>query len=133
DIEMLLRKISKYLPSVTYLSLLGNKACPNQLSDITNDEEDYQRYRYYVLYHLPKLKFLDSSKVLESERFEAKHRGQLMRVVKPRPTRYNEEYLITPIPSPYSPLPRVVRNPHDHKGVYSKCKYKYSGKHSEGN
>ncbi|GJQ81650.1 hypothetical protein Trydic_g8528 [Trypoxylus dichotomus] len=133
DIELLLKKIFKNLPTVTYLSLLGNKACPNQLSDISNDEEDYQRYRYYVLYHLPKLKFLDSTRVLESERVEAKRRGQLMKVVRPKPGVHTGDYLITPIPSPYSPLPRVVRNPHEHKGIYGKCKYKYSGKHSEGN
>ncbi|KAI4460185.1 leucine-rich melanocyte differentiation-associated protein [Holotrichia oblita] len=117
DIELLLKKISRNLPSVTYLSLLGNKACPNQLSDIENDDEDYQRYRYYVLYHLPKLKFLDSSKVTELERFEAKSRGQLMKIVKPKPGVNPEEYLITQLPSPYSPLPRVMRNPHDHKGI----------------
>ncbi|KAK9685473.1 hypothetical protein QE152_g38015 [Popillia japonica] len=133
DVEILLKKISRNLPSVTYLSLLGNKACPNELSDLQNDDEDYQRYRYYVLYHLPKLKFLDSRKVGESERTEAKSRGQLMKIVRPKPGINSEEYIIAPLPSPYGPLPRVMRNPHDHKGVYAKCKYRYSGKHSEGN
>jgi Leucine-rich repeat (LRR) protein len=45
DIESLIVKIRHNLPSLTYLSLLGNKACPNQLSNIDNDDEDYQRYR----------------------------------------------------------------------------------------
>lgn len=45
DIEGLVTKIRHNLPALTYLSLLGNKACPNQLSDLQNDDEDYERYR----------------------------------------------------------------------------------------
>lgn len=47
--------------SCSFLSLLGNAACPNEL--VSKEEEDYRRYRYLVLYHLPQLKFLDSSPV----------------------------------------------------------------------
>lgn len=32
-------------PSLEYLSLLGNEACPNQLVSPDKDEDDYQRYR----------------------------------------------------------------------------------------
>lgn len=32
-------------PSLRYLSLLGNEACPNQLVSPDKDEDDYQRYR----------------------------------------------------------------------------------------
>lgn len=32
-------------PSLQYLSLLGNEACPNQLVSPDKDEDDYQRYR----------------------------------------------------------------------------------------
>ena len=32
-------------PLINYLSLLGNEACPNQLSSFEKDEEDYNRYR----------------------------------------------------------------------------------------
>jgi hypothetical protein len=45
NLELLLTKIAQNLPSLHYLSLLGNAACPNQLSDADKDEEDYQRYR----------------------------------------------------------------------------------------
>lgn len=45
NLEMLLKQIKNNLPALTYLSLLGNHACPNQLSNSENDEEDYQRYR----------------------------------------------------------------------------------------
>ena len=37
--------------------------------------------RYYVIYRLPKLKFLDSTAVQEIERKEARRAGAFMRVV----------------------------------------------------
>lgn len=132
DIELLITKILHNLPVLTYLSLLGNKACPNQLSDIDKDEEDYQRYRYYVLHHLPRLQFLDSTKVKESERIEAKLRGQYMKIIRPKHINLN----ITgdnSILRPFTPLPKSVRKPEDHRGAYERCKYRYSGKNSEGN
>jgi len=132
DIELLITKIIHNLPTLTYLSLLGNKACPNQLSDLDKDEEDYQRYRYYVLHHLPKLQFLDSSRVKESERIEAKLRGQYMKVIRPKQMSFSEDDP-SPILRSLTPLPRHVRKPEDHRGAYEKCKYRYSGKHSEGN
>jgi len=132
DVEDLVVKISDNLPAVTFLSLLGNKACPNQLSDLENDDEDYQRYRYFVLHHIPNLEFLDSTRVKNGERAEAKRRGQFMKIVRPSRTDAadGEE---TSTPPNYTPLPRTVRSPNDHKGAYAKCRYKYSGKHSEGN
>lgn len=33
------------MPSLQYLSLLGNIACPNELVCKEKDEDDYQRYR----------------------------------------------------------------------------------------
>lgn len=33
------------MPSLQYLSLLGNMACPNELVCKEKDEDDYQRYR----------------------------------------------------------------------------------------
>ncbi|XP_031337729.1 leucine-rich melanocyte differentiation-associated protein isoform X1 [Photinus pyralis] len=131
DIELLITKIIHNLPTLTYLSLLGNKACPNQLSDIDKDEEDYQRYRYYVLHRLPALQFLDSTKVKDSERLEAKLRGQYMKIIRPKHVNLNiagDAVLQT-----LTPLPRSVRKPEDHRGAYERCKYRYSGKNSEGN
>lgn len=53
------------LPNVKYLSLLGNPCCP------TSSDISYQRYRYFVIYRLPSVKFLDSQLVTEDEREEA--------------------------------------------------------------
>nr|XP_046257190.1 leucine-rich melanocyte differentiation-associated protein isoform X5 [Scatophagus argus] len=45
DIEGLLEHLADVTPSLEYLSLLGNEACPNQLVSPDKDEDDYQRYR----------------------------------------------------------------------------------------
>ncbi|XP_035255810.1 leucine-rich melanocyte differentiation-associated protein isoform X4 [Anguilla anguilla] len=45
DIESLLEHLAAATPSLEYLSLLGNEACPNQLVSLDKDEDDYQRYR----------------------------------------------------------------------------------------
>ncbi|XP_049781965.1 leucine-rich melanocyte differentiation-associated protein-like [Schistocerca cancellata] len=132
NLELLLNKISNNLPALRYLSLLGNVACPNQLSDMEKDEEDYHRYRYYVLYRLPNLQFLDSTKVTTEERLEASRRGQLMKVVCPTNVEGRDDSPAT-FNSKYTPLPGSKRNIGDHQGAYGKCRYRYSGKHSEGN
>jgi len=37
--------LAEVVPSLQYLSLLGNVACPNELVCKEKDEDDYQRYR----------------------------------------------------------------------------------------
>ncbi|CAG9857446.1 unnamed protein product [Phyllotreta striolata] len=136
DLPLLLSKISKNLPNVTYLSLLGNQACPDELTTIENDEKDYQRYRYYVLSRLPNLRFLDSKKVSGREMAEAAHRGKYMKIIKPAAATVQsacfDDFLST-LADYFTPLPKTLRNVHDYKGSYGKCQYRYSGKHSEGN
>ncbi|KAG8235222.1 hypothetical protein J437_LFUL015914 [Ladona fulva] len=133
NLELLLTKISNHLPKLRYLSLLGNVACPNQLSDSEKDEEDYRRYRYYVLHHLPKLQFLDSTKVSTEEHLEAERRGHLMKVVRPITVSLPAEESSLGNSSPYTPLPSTRRVAGDHQGAYGKCRFRYSGKNSEGN
>ncbi|KAL1513816.1 hypothetical protein ABEB36_003171 [Hypothenemus hampei] len=125
NLELLLEQVKHQLPSIEYISLLGNFACPNQLSNYENDEEDYQRYRYFVLYHLPNLKFLDSKGVTEEERREARRRGQFMNIVTPSAffdRRVDVNINLNDICSrdnfKYSPLPRALRSPEDYKGRY---------------
>lgn len=45
DLDKLIDKL-KVLPSLTYLSLLGNRACPHQLMSLDFDDRDYFRYRF---------------------------------------------------------------------------------------
>ncbi|XP_073942860.1 leucine-rich melanocyte differentiation-associated protein-like isoform X1 [Choristoneura fumiferana] len=130
DLEGLVNKISECFPSLSYLSLLSNKACPNQLSDLDKDESDYQRYRYYVIHKLRSLRFLDSRRVGTAERAEAATRGEFMRVRRPRP----EADAAPALPvARERPLPVDLSALGKHKGAYGKCNYKYTGKHSEGN
>uniref|UniRef100_A0A8C3IL41 Leucine rich melanocyte differentiation associated n=1 Tax=Chrysemys picta bellii TaxID=8478 RepID=A0A8C3IL41_CHRPI len=82
-LESLLDHLADVVPSLEYLSLLGNMACPNELVSKDKDEDDYQRYRYFVLHKLTNLKFLDTRKVTKWEREEALLRGAFMKVVKP--------------------------------------------------
>uniref|UniRef100_A0A8B9GQC3 Leucine rich melanocyte differentiation associated n=1 Tax=Astyanax mexicanus TaxID=7994 RepID=A0A8B9GQC3_ASTMX len=76
--------LQEVTPALEYLSLLGNEACPNQLVSLDKDEDDYQRYRYFVLHKLKNLKFLDSRRVTAREQLEAEARGSFMKVVKPK-------------------------------------------------
>ncbi|NXE22336.1 LRMDA protein, partial [Ardeotis kori] len=82
--KILLDHLAEVVPSLQYLSLLGNMACPNELVCKEKDEDDYQRYRYFVLHKLTSLKFLDTRKVTRREREEALVRGAFMKVVKPK-------------------------------------------------
>ncbi|KAI5944255.1 Leucine-rich melanocyte differentiation-associated protein [Manis javanica] len=84
DLDYLLDHLAEVTPALEYLSLLGNVACPNELVSLEKDEEDYRRYRYFVLHKLPNLKFLDAWKVTRQEREEALVRGAFMKVVKPK-------------------------------------------------
>ncbi|XP_050981686.1 leucine-rich melanocyte differentiation-associated protein isoform X2 [Labeo rohita] len=134
DIEALLEHLAEVTPALEYLSLLGNEACPNQLVSMDKDEDDYQRYRYFVLHKLTNLKFLDTRKVTQWERSEAEARGAFMKVVKPK----NDQDAASDLRSesgatPYTPLPRGSKDARNHKGVFTKCRYVYYGKHSEGN
>ncbi|XP_076461091.1 leucine-rich melanocyte differentiation-associated protein-like isoform X2 [Babylonia areolata] len=133
ELEPLLMQLKNCFPQLHYLSLLGNAACPNQLSSTEKDEEDYQRYRYYVLFHLPKLKFLDSSMVQLSELTEARQRGQFMQVV--RPTVDREEDDSDELTPQFTPLPTENQNSEDskHLGQWGKSRSRYRGRNSEGN
>ncbi|KAJ8733367.1 hypothetical protein PYW08_001665 [Mythimna loreyi] len=135
DLDELVNKISKHFPALSYLSLLSNKACPNQLSDIDKDDSDYQRYRYFVIHMLPNLRFLDSRRVSSAERKEAAIRGEFMRVRRPPIVEFDAPLTpsMQPKGPPVRPMPLDLGALGKHKGAYGKCNYKYTGKHSEGN
>ncbi|XP_047207487.1 leucine-rich melanocyte differentiation-associated protein isoform X2 [Girardinichthys multiradiatus] len=117
DIEALLEHLADVTPSLEYLSLLGNEACPNQLVSPDKDDDDYQRYRYFVLYKLPQLKFLDSRRVTKKESMEAQARGAFMKVVKPKSEGVPNEAGLENCPLPYTPLPQGSRDAKNHKAI----------------
>lgn len=69
-----------------------------------------------MLYNLPKLQFLDSRRVLGKEVVEAKRRGKLMKVVRPKQNEQEIDSRDTPVTYPYTPLPKSVRKPNDLRG-----------------
>ena len=76
DLPAFLDDICKKFPNLQYLSLMRNPACPG-LMDIANpDLEAIRLYRLYVLFRFPQLRMIDWEEVTESERDEAKRRGQ---------------------------------------------------------
>uniref|UniRef100_A0A8C2TF73 Leucine rich melanocyte differentiation associated n=1 Tax=Coturnix japonica TaxID=93934 RepID=A0A8C2TF73_COTJA len=93
ELESLLDHLAEVVPSLQYLSLLGNVACPNELVCKEKDEDDYQRYRYFVLHKLKNLKFLDTRQVTRKEREEALIRGAFMKVVKPKDTKMFQRFI----------------------------------------
>ncbi|XP_040292018.1 leucine-rich melanocyte differentiation-associated protein [Bufo bufo] len=133
EVEHLLDTLATSAPALEYLSLLGNQACPNELVSTEKDEDDYQRYRYFVLNKLPNLKFLDTRKVTSKEREVASSRGAFMKVVKPKESKLSSGKDSRSPDLPYTPLPSASRDPTNHRGVAGKCRYIYYGKHSEGN
>ncbi|XP_060071446.1 leucine-rich melanocyte differentiation-associated protein-like [Ylistrum balloti] len=133
NLSNIVQNLASNLPGLRYLSMLGNVACPNQLSDHEKDEEDYRRYRFYVLFHLNNLKFLDSSPVKLEELAEAKRVGPFMQIIKGTAETLIEGGKEEEDPTGYTPLPESQRKVDDHKGSYGRSKYVYYGRHSEGN
>jgi hypothetical protein len=54
------------------LSLMQNPASPKLVSESVEDHHMASRYRLYVIYRIPALKFLDASPVTPAERSEAR-------------------------------------------------------------
>ncbi|XP_021059122.1 leucine-rich melanocyte differentiation-associated protein isoform X1 [Mus pahari] len=133
DLECLLDHLAEVTPALEYLSLLGNVACPNELVNLEKDEEDYKRYRCFVLHKLPNLKFLDAQKVTRQEREEALVRGAFMKVVKPKASSEEEKAASPEDHCQYTPLPSGSRELTSHRGVLGKGRYFYYGRNSEGN
>ncbi|XKL68799.1 hypothetical protein PGB90_006568 [Kerria lacca] len=133
ELALFIQKVKLSFPNLKFLSLHGNKACPNQLSDPDKDENDYQRYRYFVLHHLKKLKFLDSASVSANEMKEAAVKGQFMQIRKPKePTRYELERFSEEDWN-FTPLPTTTRSVGDHRGAYTTYRFRHTNKESEGN
>lgn len=80
DVATFLEGLSAVKNTLTQLSLLKNPGCPSPY--FGSDTDDYARFRLYVVHVLPKLEYLDSTKVTEAERAEAKRRGALLRPAK---------------------------------------------------
>jgi len=133
DLEKFLPRVAAAFPHLTFLSLLKNPGCPNELTG--KDQDDYRRYRIFVIYRLPNLKFLDSSPVTEWERNEAKRVGHMTGVViRPNEDAYKQPSETDPELANIKALPEDLRPLDKPGGVsFTKTKYVYVGRQSEGN
>jgi len=98
------------------------------------DQDDYQRYRYYVLFKMQRLKFLDSSPVSAAEKKEAARVGKFSgTIARPDPTQYQKKFdeekdnVIKALPSDLRPIEAPSG------ASFGTNKYVYYGRQSEGN
>jgi len=133
DLEAFLEPIVKAFSGLTYLSLLKNPACPNYFTG--KDQDDYQRYRYFVLYKLPNLKYLDSSPVTDKEKKEAKRVGKFVgRVARPAEEEYKKPADPEGDLKDIKALPSDLRAADQAGGAsFGVSRYVYYGRQSEGN
>jgi len=132
DLKVFLDCIKDTCPHLTYLSMLKNPACPNEFTG--RDSDDYQRYRYYVLFRFRNLRFLDSTPVSEEERKEALRIGGFALPARPDPSQYKRG-VPTPPPSDEVPndLPPELKPEGVGKASFGVSNYVYYGRQSEGN
>jgi hypothetical protein len=131
DINAAMDFISKTFPNLAYLSMMKNPACPNMyFSD--GEAEAYQRYRYYVIHRLKKLKFLDATPVVPEERKEAEKRGAFLSVARPKSAPKSPEPLVPSTPE--EPKKKEVKEHTPKVATFlAKGKARYDGSNSEGN
>ena len=100
-----------------------------------NEQEQYRRYREYVLYRLPKLQFLDATPVTDVERANAVKRGRFYgrkatpkkRVSSPPPTQNPST------PDTKQVLRRSSTTSSRKSFLGFEERERYDGSHSEGN
>lgn len=139
DIDDALDKIRECCPVIVYVSLLGNPGCPDQLTNPNStDENDYERYRLYAIYALPKtLRFLDSRVITTRERNDGKNRGRYLRTIKAFTNRTDKNFVSVQHKHPdefddayfnirYTPLPVTNRTPQDHRGKFARINLELS-------
>ncbi len=142
DVEPLLSILEnkQKFPKLNYLSLMKNPGCPSEFGGL-DSMDDYQRFRFYVLYRLKNLKFFDARQITLNERKEADKKGQFCKVVKAVVNTYsntssqstsNENLLLTTEDS--STKQQGLASDGDGTQTYfGYTKHVYTGKHSEGN
>jgi len=131
DLKEFMDTIKSKFPNLTFLSLLKNPATPNYY--ITGEDYDgYQKYRYFILYHLKHLKFLDSTPVTDEERKESERQGQYCIPVKAKQQDVVREEIDEDEPT-YKSLSPELATEGKGKASFGVSTYVYYGRQSEGN
>ncbi|XP_004225756.2 leucine-rich melanocyte differentiation-associated protein [Ciona intestinalis] len=126
-LQIFISRLAKHCLSLTYLSLLGNEACPHEILDSNKTEKDYENYRIFVASRLSKLKFLDWKPISNQER----EKGAQAFPITPR-----ERYPSIKTQESCQGLPQIAEEPPavvKPANFYGHVRYKYGGKQSEGN
>jgi hypothetical protein len=148
DIYKLLDQLRHAYPMLTYLSLLGNEACPyriiptGQTSSNNTDlstfaqnrqEEEYQRYRHLLIFRIPTLKFLDAREINQQERHIATQLGDILYSIAEikQPSTTDEEKR-NDKKDHYTPLPSNT-NKNKQRTSVGKIRQAYHGEGSQGN
>ena len=136
-LDLLLSKLSRACPKLIFLSLLGNDCCPDSLTRETDGHDvDYTCYRTKVISKFPRIQFLDSNRVKSSERRQALlgPTRVLPFIVRPSEEQLrlqDEDHDVTPqvVETGVPAIPSTSCT----TTAYGKVRYRYTGKHSEGN
>lgn len=136
DLQDFVKCVAQSCPGLAFLSLLKNPCCPNFFTG--RDQQDYQRYRLFVISQLPGLKFLDSSRISAEERAEADRVGQFQVVARPSSFQQRaggaEASGFDALPSGDQEEDDGLDNvPGRGKVSFGVSRYVYYGKQSEGN
>lgn len=73
DLHTFVKALTEHCPSLTFLSMVKNKACP-QFTAALESSGEYELYRHYIICALRNLQFLDSRPVTAQERAAARAR-----------------------------------------------------------
>lgn len=150
DVYKLADQLRYAYPNLAHLSLLGNEACPYRIMAISQSgssdtsistftqsrlDEEYQRYRHFIVFRIPTLKFLDASEISSNERHIAEQLGHLLYSIaesKQSQQALTDDEKRNNRKEFYTPLPKDVDGFVKRTGVM-KARHKYNGEGSQGN
>lgn len=142
NLDSFLRNISICFPNLTYLSLIRNPCCPDDLAcrsvfypSSWLGRDNYLTFREKCRTALPRLQFLDSTYLRKSDLIRTRSfEQQLVDNLIKFKNGLVEVFTDDGNDMPMSPLPRDIhRNPGEHHGTYIRNRMRYIGKQSEGN
>ncbi|CAF1308001.1 unnamed protein product [Adineta ricciae] len=147
DIYKLVDQLRQAYPTLIYLSLLGNEACPYRISSVSSNgadlnsfaqdrlEEEYQRYRHLLIFRIPTLKFLDARDINANERRIATQLGDILYSIaetKQSQSNADDDDQKSSKRGLYSPLPSAA-NQSQARTSFGKVRHTYNGEGSQGN
>lgn len=142
NLDAFLKNISHCFPNLTYLSLLRNPCCPDNLSTkwtLINPwlTDPYLDYQLKCKKTFPRLQFLDYANFARKSMLLEKRNGSVDRILE-NLIRFKDGLIevFTLDDEEDASLAEIAfppRPPGDHHGTYFKSRMEYVGRNSEGN